>query len=204
MPPKHKVYLEVGRRRVFAGALDWPGWCRSGRDDDAALQALVDYGHRYATAIGRAASGFIPPSDASTLDVVERLKGQATTDFGAPGIAPKSDSRPLPDAEAKRLAALLRACWTKFDRAAADATGAALRKGPHGGGRELEAIVSHLLDAERRRISPAWATKGRAAAATSKRKWPTSAPRSSACSHAVSAARTLCGPAHLLVDTYSR
>ena len=58
-------------------------------------------------------------------------------------------------AEAKRLAALLRACWTKFDRAAADATGAALRKGPHGGGRELEAIVSHLLDAERRRISPA-------------------------------------------------
>jgi hypothetical protein len=27
------VYLEVGKKRVFAGALDWPGWCRGGRDE---------------------------------------------------------------------------------------------------------------------------------------------------------------------------
>ncbi len=35
------VYLEVGPRRIFAGAIDWPGWCRSGRDEETALEALV-------------------------------------------------------------------------------------------------------------------------------------------------------------------
>ena len=34
------VYLEVGSKRVFAGAVDWPGWCRSGRDEATALEAL--------------------------------------------------------------------------------------------------------------------------------------------------------------------
>jgi len=33
------VYLEVGTKRTFAGALDWPGWCRNGRDETAALKA---------------------------------------------------------------------------------------------------------------------------------------------------------------------
>lgn len=42
------VYLEVGEKKTFAGALDWPGWCRSGKDEAAALQALFDYGPRYA------------------------------------------------------------------------------------------------------------------------------------------------------------
>ena len=31
------VYLEIGKKRTFAGAIDWPGWCRSGRDEGAAL-----------------------------------------------------------------------------------------------------------------------------------------------------------------------
>jgi hypothetical protein len=33
------VYLEIGKKRTFAGAIAWPGWCRSGRDEEAALQA---------------------------------------------------------------------------------------------------------------------------------------------------------------------
>jgi hypothetical protein len=33
------AYLEVGAKRVFAGALDWPGWCRSARDEEGALEA---------------------------------------------------------------------------------------------------------------------------------------------------------------------
>ena len=49
--PNISVYLERGKRRVFAGALDWPGWCRIGRDEEAALQALVDIGARYAHVI---------------------------------------------------------------------------------------------------------------------------------------------------------
>ena len=31
MPENVRTYLETGRRRVFAGALDWPGWCRAAR-----------------------------------------------------------------------------------------------------------------------------------------------------------------------------
>ncbi len=82
------VYLEIGKKRAFAGALDWPGWCRSGRDADAALQALADYGPRYARALDAAGIEFRAPADASAFAVVERLAGNATTDFGAPDIAP--------------------------------------------------------------------------------------------------------------------
>mgnify|MGYP003380452358 CR=1 FL=1 len=39
------VYLEIGQKRTFAGAVDWPGWCRAGRDEAAALQAPVSYTH---------------------------------------------------------------------------------------------------------------------------------------------------------------
>jgi hypothetical protein len=27
------TYLEIGAKRTFAGALDWAGWCRAGRDE---------------------------------------------------------------------------------------------------------------------------------------------------------------------------
>jgi hypothetical protein len=146
--PNLPAYIEVGRRRVFAGAIEWPGWCRSGRDQDAALGALVAYGPRYASALGAAGQGFEPPADPSALDVVERLRGDATTDFGAPGVAPAADDRPLSDADLERLVRLLKACWKKLDRAANAARGKKLQKGPRGGGRELDAIASHLLAAD--------------------------------------------------------
>ena len=148
MPSTQAIYLEVGSRRVFAGALDWPGWCRSGRDEDGALQALVAYGSRYAAALAEAARGFTPPQNASSLKVTERLKGNATTDFGAPGVPPAGDERPLEPAELRRLSHLLQACWAAFDRATGAAHGAVLRKGPRGGGRDLDAIVSHVLEAD--------------------------------------------------------
>ena len=79
---------------------------------------------------------------------MERLKGDATTDFGAPGRAPKADDRPLDAAELKRQIKLWRACQNAFDAAAAAAKGKELAKGPRGGGRELDAIVAHVLDAD--------------------------------------------------------
>jgi hypothetical protein len=142
------VYLEIGGRRVFASALDWPGWSRSGRDEESALQALVDAGPRYRRALGRSGTGFVPPGAVSALRVVERVPGNATTDFGAPGLEATSDGRPLTAAEAERLSALLRACWAAFDASAEAAVGAVLQKGPRGGGRELGAIVEHVLDAD--------------------------------------------------------
>lgn len=153
MPPTQDIYLEVGRRRVFAGALDWPGWCRSGRDESSALEALAAYGPRYAAALGGAAGGFSAPAGASALEVVERLEGNSTTDFGAPAVAPAADQRPLDNEEVERLMAILQACWASLDRAAESASGAVLRKGPRGGGRELDGIVRHVLEADRAYLS---------------------------------------------------
>jgi hypothetical protein len=142
------VYLEVGRQRVFAGALDWPGWSRSGRDEKAAIQALAEYGPRYGRAIESARLEFQSPAEASAFKVIERVKGNATTDFGSPGIPPKHDSKPMDDDSLRRSEAILKACWRTFDRAVRAAGGTPLRTGPRGGGRELDEIVRHLLEAD--------------------------------------------------------
>ena len=139
------VYLEIGEKRTFAGVIDWPGWCRSGRDEGSALQALFDYGPRYARVLRAARLGFRAPADASAFAVIERLEGSATTDFGAPGVAPSSDARPVDDVELRRFQALLKACWRAFDAAAKAAIGKELRRGPRGGGRDLVGIVQHVL-----------------------------------------------------------
>lgn len=143
-----KVYLELGRKRVFAGALDWPGWCRSGRDEESALQALFDAGTRYQAVLGSAA-GFETPADPSVFTVAERLQGGTTTDFGAPEAIPSGDRRPLDEHERDRLQRLLKACWRGFDAAAEGAAGRELRKGPRGGGRDLDAIIRHVTEADR-------------------------------------------------------
>jgi hypothetical protein len=140
------VYLEIGRRRVFAGALDWPGWCRSGKTEEAALEALAAYAPRYAPVPAEAGVPF-PGGAADRLDVIERLPGGATTDFGAPEAIADADRRPLTKKEAERHAALVVASWAVFDRVVAGAP-AELRKGPRGGGRDRDAIVDHVLGAE--------------------------------------------------------
>ena len=138
----------MGKKRTFAGAVDWPGWCLSGRDENSALQALFDYGDRYARAIQPARLGFRAPGDLSAFKVVERLEGNSTTDFGAPAVAPSSDARPVGGDELQRFQALLEALWQAFDEAVRSAAGKELRKGPRGGGRELERIVRHVLEAD--------------------------------------------------------
>jgi hypothetical protein len=145
---KLNVYLEIGSRRTFAAALDWPGWCRMARDEATALQTLFEYGPRYARILRPARLGFQAPDDVSAFVVVERLKGNATTDFGAPDVAPSSDAQPLDDAGLRRLQTLLKACWRAFDAAVEMAEGKALRAGPRGGGRTRDGIVQHVLGAE--------------------------------------------------------
>lgn len=142
------VYLEIGKKKTFAGAVEWPGWSRSGRDEASALQALFDYGPRYGRVLSEGGIDFQPPAATAAFTVVERLEGNATTDFGAPGIAPSSDARPVSEEELRWFQELLRACWRAFDTATEAAVEKELRKGPRGGGRELEGIVRHVLDAE--------------------------------------------------------
>ena len=142
------VYLEIGSKRTFAGAIDWPGWCRAGRDEDAALQALIEDAPRYAHVLRHTQLSFQPPTATSALAVGERLKGNTTTDFGAPDAAPSSDAKPVDDVELQRLQTLLAACWQAFDDAVSAATGKTLRVGPRGGGRDLDGIVRHVLEAQ--------------------------------------------------------
>ncbi len=142
-----EVFLEAGEKRVFASAVEWPGWSRSGKTDDEALAALLTYGPRYLAALG-SGSGFAPLRAVTDFTVVERLPGGPTTDFGAPGAESPSEGRPIDGAELQRLTGLLERCWAAFDRAADAATGGELTKGPRGGGRVRDAIVGHVLDAE--------------------------------------------------------
>jgi hypothetical protein len=140
------VVLEVGKKRVFACALDWPGWTRAGKDEALALEALAAYVPRYA-AVAKEAGIAFPDRVGERLEVVERLPGDASTEFGVPGTIADADATPTTRAQAERLAALVQASWTVFDRVRAGAP-ASLRKGPRGGGRDRDKMVDHVLGAE--------------------------------------------------------
>lgn len=141
------VYLEVGTKRVFAGAIDWPGWSRSGRDEESALQALAESAPRYARLLKAARIDFTAPKDAAEFSVIERVEGNTTTDFGAPNIALPSDSEPIDAATLERFQKLLAAYWQGIEAAMAAAKDKELRKGPRGGGRDLDTIILHVIDA---------------------------------------------------------
>jgi dihydrofolate reductase len=142
------IKLRLVETRTFAGALDWPGWCRLGQDEPSVLQALLDYGSRYAKILHNAEIAFQTPDDLSAFRVVERLAGSDTTDFGAPDVAPSADMRAINDIELRRYQALLEAYWQAFDAMVIAAAGKELQKGPRGGGRDLEGIIDHVLGAD--------------------------------------------------------
>jgi hypothetical protein len=148
MAKAFEIDLERGEKRVFAIAVDWPGWSRSGRSEDEALETLVVYGERYARVAKRASIAFSPPSAVSQLTVGARLKGGGGTDFGVPGVVSGADNRAVKPRDVERLEALLKASWATFDGAASKAKGVTLRTGPRGGGRDLAKMIGHVLDAE--------------------------------------------------------
>lgn len=139
------VRIETGKSRVFAVAIDWPGWARSAKTEAEAIEVLLEYGDRYKKATGAR----IALEDAN---VVERVKGDGNTDFGVPG-SPKADAEPIDARELKKQIALLESCWKAFDDAARSAKGATLAKGPRGGGRTLAKIVDHQDEGERAYLS---------------------------------------------------
>jgi hypothetical protein len=143
--PSLRVYLDEGRKKTFAVAFDWPGWARSAKTPEAALEALEAYLPRFAPVVRQA--GLEVPSADGGFDVIERVPGTATTDFGALGNPPQADLAPLQPGEPERLAALVEAAWVVFDEVAAGAP-AELRKGPRGGGRDRDKVVAHVVNAE--------------------------------------------------------
>jgi hypothetical protein len=142
--PRTAVYLETGSKRVFACAVEWPGWCRVGKDETLALEALEAYASRYAR-VAREAGVDFPKTIG--FEIVERRPGDVSTDFGVPGKISEADAASLTPKARERLAALVEAAWTVFDKVAANAP-QELRKGPRGGGRDRDKIKEHVLGAD--------------------------------------------------------
>src|SRR4029450_5465768 len=103
------VYIESGDKKVFACAVDYPGWCRSGKDETAALEALAAYAPRYAEVAKRAKAAF--PSKEPEFEAVDPIKGKGPTDFGTPHETPKPDAEPLTARQAARQVGLMEAAW---------------------------------------------------------------------------------------------
>ena len=76
-------------KRAFASVLGWPGWCRSGKTEQDALEALLAYRDRYPVVATEA--GLVLPA-APELHVVEQ-EGTTTTTFGAPDRRSVHDGR---------------------------------------------------------------------------------------------------------------
>ncbi|MGH8928614.1 MAG: hypothetical protein ACRDWH_09710 [Acidimicrobiia bacterium] len=137
---------EASPRRVFVWAVDWPGWCRSGRNAEAAIEALAAAASRYRI-IAEAAGLRFPAADPTRFDTVDSVAGGGGTDFGVPSVIIDSDRRPVTRSQAVKMAALVEAAWLVFDGVGATAP-AELRKGPRGGGRDTTEIIDHVNEAD--------------------------------------------------------
>ena len=142
---KIAVSIEAAEKKAFATAVDWPGWSRSGKTEELALEALASYADRYARIANLAGETFVATD--FDFDVVERSGGGGGTEFGVPSNVTKQDRRPTKPAEAKRLAGLVDAAWRTFE-AVAKAAPEELRKGPRGGGRDTSKVVAHVTEAD--------------------------------------------------------
>jgi hypothetical protein len=136
-----RVYVEQGKNSAFAVSLEWPGWCRRAKTQDLALAALEDYRARYAKIVSVS-------FDPGTLSVVGTVAGNVTTDFGAPDARGPWDEVALTSEELSRHLSVLQDCWNYLDDVV-DHAPAVLRRGPRGGGRDRDAIVDHVREAER-------------------------------------------------------
>jgi hypothetical protein len=142
------VTIEHTPKKTFATAADWPGWSRSGKTEQLALEALAAYAPRYAPVADAEHRRFATTATVDDLDVVERHEGSAGTEFGVPSHPTDHDARPSDADEAARLAGLVDSAWTFFDRVAAHAP-EELRKGPRGGGRNTSRVIAHVMEADR-------------------------------------------------------
>ena len=145
MAAELRVILEVGKkRRVVAGAIDWPGLDRWGTSDEDAVEKLTAYRARYAGVAERAGLGsqFAQTGGAG---VVERVPGSSSTDFwGIAHVPSRIEAEVLSGPDLERRVKLLQACWSYFDEVAR-LVSAELRPGPRSAGRTRDQIVRHVL-----------------------------------------------------------
>lgn len=144
MTDKLRVILEVGKkRRVVAGAMDWPGLDRWGTSEDRALEKLLSYVPRYAGVAERA--GLTTEyAAARDIEVVEHVPGSSSTDFwGIAHVPSRIEAEVLSATDLERRLDLMRACWAYFDDTAARVS-KELRPGARSAGRSRAQIIRHV------------------------------------------------------------
>ena len=134
-------------KKSVAFSIDWPGWSRGATSAELALETLESYRERYGPVAGLAgmADEF---GKAGPLEIVEDGIGTGSTDFWGISFSPSATEQdPVGEPELERGITLLRACWEFFDGVAA-AVSPEMRKGPRGGGRDRDEIISHVVRTE--------------------------------------------------------
>ena len=85
---------------------------------------------------------------AGPLDIVEDTVGTGSTDFWGISFSPcAAEHGPMSEPDLERNIRLLQACWEFFDGVAARVS-PEMRKGPRGGGRDRDRIISHTIRTE--------------------------------------------------------
>jgi hypothetical protein len=141
------VAIEATPKKAFATAVDWPGWSRSGKTAELALEALATAASRYVPVAELAGETLPAAVRPGAFEVIEEAEGDGGTAFGVPSRIAHADRRPVSASDADRLRRLVAAAWTTFDRVAAHAP-AELRKGPRGGGRDRDKMIGHVIEAD--------------------------------------------------------
>ena len=141
-----RVVFEIGSKRTFASAIDWPGWCRAGKDQELALAGA----DRLRTSLrgrreGRGCAVRVEVAGNSKTSITSAVMPPPTS--ARPALMSKLELQPMSKAEVERMCSLVEATWKVFDGVVKKAP-ASLRKGPRGGGRDRDKIVEHVLGAE--------------------------------------------------------
>jgi hypothetical protein len=145
-----RVKLEIGPKgkKVVAIAPDWPGLERGAKTEAEAIEKLRAYMPRYAQ-VAKLADMNAEFATSTDIDVVEHYPGTPSTDFWAISFAFSSiDQLDMSASELERELTLMQACWAFFDDVRTRVS-AEMQKGPRGGGRDRDRIVSHTFAAER-------------------------------------------------------
>ena len=151
------------RRRPSRTALDWPGWARSGKTEELALEALARRGAALRGRRARPAMRFEPPTT-STIEVVEAdRRRRAAPSSASRRSSRRTDRRPVDGRRGRSGSpALVEAAWDRLRPRSPPRRPAELRKGPRGGGRDRDKIVAHVIECGRRLRARDRASRGAA------------------------------------------
>ena len=142
-----EIAEEIGAKKAFAWAIDWPGWCSEWQDGGAGPRRHSSR-TRPATRGRQGGAGSSCPSvDGDVLDVVESVTGGSGTDFGVPSAITDARSTARDAGRGGAPGGARRGRLDGLRRVAAGAP-ASLRKGPRGGGRDRDKMIGHVIEAD--------------------------------------------------------